>query len=216
MYLILKKRVVYLILCVSFLFVLGCFPKGRVSYIEQFVIDYSPPKFENISPLITSIKIERFSIVEVYNNTRMNYKTSPYKIDNYTNGRWRINPSELLSDYFIRDLAHANMFVKVFSYKEPSDGVFSLEAGIEDFVEIIEDNKSYSVLTVNIVLLDNRETDITKKIVFQKKYSEKELITEHNPESFAKGMSIAFKRISVKIINDIYNSLKQHDMITLN
>jgi len=212
-YLFIKKNVFYLALCFLFLFILGCFPKGRVSYIEHFVIDYDPPAFENIISLNTSIKLEKFSIMEIYNNTRMYYKDSPFKLNTYIYSRWRVNPADLLSDYFLRDLVNAGIFLKVFSYKDPNDAIFSLEVAIEEFLEIIEEGRPYSVLTLNIVLLDNRETDITKKIIFQKKYREKELLHEHSPESFAKGMSIAFKRMSFSIINDIYNTLKQKDKI---
>jgi len=216
MYISLKKNVFCIALCFSFLFIQGCFPKGRVSYVEHFVIDYDPSAFENTIPLDTTIKIERFSIMEIYNNTRMYYKGSPFKLNSYVYSRWRVNPADLLSDYFLRDLVNANIFSKVFSYKDPYEAVFSLEAGIEEFLEIIEEGKPYSVLTLNIALLDNREIDITKKIIFQKKYREKEPMQEHNAESFAKGMSIAFKKISFNIIDDIYKILKQKYKITLN
>lgn len=209
MFILRKKTVFYFVLCFSFLFLSGCFPKGRISYIEQFVIDYSLPKQESIVPLNTSIKIERFSIMEIYNNTRMHYKSSPFKLNAYNQSKWRVNPADMLGDFFIRDIINANVAARVISYKEDSDGTFTLEGGIEEFLEIIEDGKSYSLLILNMALIDNRETDLTKKIIFQKRYREKEPIGEHNPESLAKGMSIAFKKISERIIKDIYTNLKQ-------
>lgn len=216
MYNLFKKKVFYFVLCLSFLLITGCFPRGKVSYIEQFVIDYDPPEYKNIIPINASIKVERFSIVEIYNSTRMYYKTSAFKLNAYAHSRWRVNPADLLSDYFLRDLVNVKIFSKVFSYRDHDGAIFTIEGGIEEFVEIIEEGRPYSVLTLNIGLIDNRETSITKKIIFQKKYREKEPIGEHSPEAFAKGMSIAFKNISIRIINDVYNSLRQKDKIILN
>lgn len=177
--------------------------------VEQYVLDYPPPVLENINKIEASIKFTRFSVAHIYNNTYMNYKINPYKIRAYSYSKWRVNPGDLVSDYIIRDLRNANMFIAVMSYHEPENPRFIVEGGVEEFVELIEKDKSYAYIALSLVLVDNKEREITGKVVFQKKYYAKEPMQDHSPEAFARSISIALSRLSGQFMNDLYLATKK-------
>lgn len=187
----------------------GCLSKSRAPYyLEQFVLDYTLPKKDYGKVMDTSVKFSRFSVAHIYNNNRMNYKVNPFKMDAYNYSRWRVNPADLVGDYLLRDLRDSNIIAVVLSYKNPEDTRFLIEGGIEEFLEVIEEGRHYAVFWINLIMIDTKESEITKKIIFQKRYQAKEPLKDHSPESLAKGMSASVARVSEEFVGDIYSVLK--------
>ncbi|MBP9561297.1 MAG: hypothetical protein KBE27_05730, partial [Syntrophorhabdaceae bacterium] len=65
-----------------------------------------------------------------------------------------------------------------------------------------------AVFWINLIMIDTKESEITKKIIFQKRYQAKEPLKDHSPESLAKGMSASVARVSEEFVGDIYSVLK--------
>ncbi len=209
-----KKNICTVSLAILLPFIIsGCFSMKRTPYyIEQFVLDYTLPKKDYGRTIDTSVKFSRFSVAQLYNNNRMNYKMNPFKMDAYNHSRWRVNPGDLVGDYLLRDLRDSNTISVVLSYRNLEDTRFIIEGGIEEFVEVFEEGRYYAVLWIDLILVDTLESEITKKIIFNRRYKAKEPLQDHNAAALAKAMSISVAKVSEEFIKDIYSVLKTKNL----
>ncbi|MDR2017747.1 MAG: ABC-type transport auxiliary lipoprotein family protein [Syntrophobacterales bacterium] len=197
------------ILFLGILCLFGCLPGNKPPQLtEQYAIEYAPPAvYNNGTPLPYTIRIERFSAAQAYNNQSMTYRPEPYKLASYDYHRWRVMPGDMVTDHFVRDLRNSGMFAGVFSYRESESTRFVLEGGVEEFLEVDEQREGRAVLCLNVALIDTTQTEITKRLIFQKKYRHEEPIKEQTPVSLTQGMSASMKRLSDEIMRDIYASI---------
>ena len=187
----------------------GCLPGAKPPYlIEQNVLDYKTPLMGTIVAFNQTIRIERFSVAQAYNSTAMIYKPSPYKIAAYDGDRWRVNPGDMISDFLLRDVRRAGLFQGVFSYRDGENTRFVLEGGLEEFLEIDEQDAGKAVIGLTVTLLDSQAKEITQRIVFQKHYTAEEVMSEQNASALTLCMSKAMAQISERILKDIYLALQ--------
>jgi cholesterol transport system auxiliary component len=139
----------------------------------------------------------------------MAYKPAPYKIAVYNGSRWRVNPGDMVTDFLLRDLRNSGIFKGAFSYRDDESVRFVLEGGVDEFLEVDEQNTGKAVISLTIALIDTNEKEITKRLVFQKKYRAEEPLTEQSPAALAQGMSTSMKRVSEQLLKDIYSSLQK-------
>jgi cholesterol transport system auxiliary component len=175
--------------------------------IEFYTLEYAPPAFDG--PKTGGIvKFDRFFSARSYEGTAMLYKPAAYKVVAYNYHRWRTSPGDMVTDYLVRDFRHSGLFRAVFSYRQPESARFLVGGGVEEFVEAKEAGGWNAVLGLYVTVLDLKESDVTEKVVFQKKYRVVQPINGESPESFATGMSEAMARASVQIVGDVRAAVK--------
>jgi ABC-type uncharacterized transport system auxiliary subunit len=177
--------------------------------VQKYVFEYPSPVIQASTPLEAAIKVEQFSVAQAYNSTAMVYRPNPYKSDAYTYNRWRVNPGYLVTDYLLRDLRNSGRFKAVLPYSSSDKGRFLLEGGVEEIQEIDEPGGWQAVLALHVTLLDLREEEVTRQVVFQKNYRAAEPLTEQTPNGLAQGMSRAMERLSAQIITDVYQAARK-------
>ena len=59
------------------------------------------------------------------------------------------------------------------------------------------------MLKVNVSFIDDSQKEITKRVLFQKRDFYKEIMKEHSPDEFARGMSTNMQRFSEQLISDV-------------
>jgi len=201
---ILNSKLAILNLCFCLLFVAGCFGRSKApNLIEQYSLEYAPPTVESLARIGESIKVERFSVAQSFNSQAMVYRAQPYKLAVYNYNRWRVNPGDMVTDYLIRDLRATDIFPAVFSYRDIEKTRFVVEGGIEEFLETKEKDNWKTVLKTSVSFIDGSQKELTKRIVFQKRYHFEESLKEHSPDEFARGMSVNMQRFSEQLIKDI-------------
>ncbi|MEJ2168684.1 MAG: hypothetical protein P8X90_24485 [Desulfobacterales bacterium] len=84
-----------------------------------------------------------------------------------------------------------------------------LEGTLQEFLEADRENTWEAVLSVSIALIDENESDISQKILFQKSYQSSRKCREKNPRALAAAMSLAMSQISGEVINDTYKALAE-------
>jgi cholesterol transport system auxiliary component len=189
----------------------GCFGRTKAPYVvDQFTLDYASPAIASLISINEFIRIERFSVAQSFNSTAMVYKPQAYRFDAYPYSRWRVNPGDLLSDFLIRDIRKTSLFKGVFSDYSDEPVRFVLEGAIEEFFES-DEGPNTAVLVVNVTLLDRKEKEITKKLLFQKTYRFATPLQERSPEGLAKGMSSAMAFFSEQLIKDLDSTFKTKD-----
>ncbi|MCX5809601.1 MAG: ABC-type transport auxiliary lipoprotein family protein [Proteobacteria bacterium] len=185
--------------------VAGCFGRSKAPHlVEQYSLEYAPPTVESLVRIGESIKVERFPVAQSFNSQAMVYRAQPYKLAAYNYNRWRVNPGDMVTDYLTRDLRAANVFPAVFSYRDIEGTRFIVEGGVEEFLETMEKDNLKAVLKTNVSFIDGSQKELTKRVVFQKRYHFEESLKEHSPDEFARGMSVNMQRFSEQVIKDIY------------
>ena len=188
----------------------GCIgPKRPDKKIDYYTLEYAPPEAKGLTPLPVIIRIAPFQVSPIYNSERIVFSEKPFQRDDYKYHRWRANPGDLVTYFLARDLQQSAIFRAVFSVESPLSPTHAIEGSVEDFYELDEKNSWKAVLGVSITLIAANEPDVTKRILFQKKYLEKETCRQKNPRALAEAMSIAMARMSEALITDIHQYLAE-------
>jgi len=198
------NKLAIITLCVCIFFIPGCFGRTKTPYItEQFAFEYNPTAFKSTDQIDGSVKIERFSVNQLYNSQAMVFRAQPYKLSVYNYNRWRTSPGDMVCDFLTRDFRTSNVFAAVFSYRDTEEARFIVEGGVEEFLESFEKDTWNAVLKINVSFIDDSQKEITKRVLFQKRYFYKEKMKEHSPDEFARGMSTNMQRFSEQLISDV-------------
>jgi ABC-type uncharacterized transport system auxiliary subunit len=207
-----KREIIYFIflfLIVCFFVLQGCANSGKPRYeVENYLLDYPAPTFENKVKLDTTIRFSRFTIASAYNTQNMIFRTDNYTLDFFNYNRWAVNPADMTADTLLRDMQASGLFRAVFSRYTVEETRFLLQGGINDFFLRIEKNGKVAVISMEITLKDSLRQEATKRIVFQKKYSREEALTDQSPHGYCQAMSKALKNISQQITTDVYEEIK--------
>ncbi len=190
----------------------GCFCLGGAPPPEeQFTLDYPSPRFEGLSSINEEIKVNQFVAAKEFRDATMVYSPSPLKRDAYSSAWWTVSPGDIITDFLLRDLRSSGLFRAVFSFRDDSDTRFSLNGGVDEFLEVDGNEGPKAVLALNVTLLDLSQKDKAKRVVFQKTYRETESMGIKSPQALARGMSIATEKVSRELQKDIYDAIKKLD-----
>jgi cholesterol transport system auxiliary component len=175
--------------------------------IEYYTLEYDSPPAGGHQPLPCAIRVERFSVSPVYNSNRIIYRDKSFKRQAYAYYRWRANPGDLVTYFLSRDMTETGLFKAVLARDSRIPPSHLLEGTVDDFLEMDGENGWEAVLSVSIAIMDEKELDINKKILFQKIYRASKPCRKKNPRALAQAMSMAMSEVSQKIINDSYKSM---------
>jgi len=175
--------------------------------IDYYTLEYDAPTPDLPGPIRSIIRVERFQVAPIYNTTNIIYKETSFKRNAYHYHKWRANPGDLVTYFLARDLRDTGLFNGVFilSSKYPASHI--IDGTLDRFYLENVDQSWLAVLSVNITFMVDFEPDISKRILFQKRYTSKKKCELRNPKSLAAAMSQAMNEISKTIIQDIYSAL---------
>ncbi len=197
-----------LVLLVCAFILPGCLPGAKPPHmVELYTLDYAPGTPAG-GPLEQVLKVDRFASAQSYNTTAMVYKPEGHKMGVYSYHKWRTNPGDMVTDFLARDLRSAGLFRAVFSFRQPDVARFVVEGGVEEFAESREAGGWKASLRLQVTLLDIDRSDVTSRVMFQKRYHETEPIPDKSPDAFAKGMSAAMRKASTRIMQDVYDAVR--------
>ena len=200
-----KAAVLYAVApLVALLLLTGCVTGTRPAYkVELYTLDYPPPALKGaVAPTDQVVRIDRFSVAQSFNSTAMVYGPEAYRLAVYQYNRWRVNPGDMAGDYLARDFRASGLFKAVFSGPRQNAARFQIEGIVDRFLQSKEADGWKAVLVLEITLLDMDKPSVAERVIFQKRYSAAEPISEQSAGAFAKGISTATSRVSAEIIND--------------
>ena len=199
-----KRKTVLLIISLLFL-MCGCItlkqPSNKVVY---YYLEYESPEFTGLDQLPHGIRIESFTVAPTYNTSQIIYREQSFERDAYAYYKWRVNPGSLVTQFLTRDIRDSGLFKAVIPCDSRFEASFIMEGMVEEFFELDESENWNAVLSLSIILA---EEDIDNGSVFQKSYSTIEPCEKRHPRALAAAMSLAMKRLSKEIIEDIHNCL---------
>ena len=180
--------------------------------IEYYTLEYETPKIAGLKPLPIMIRMERFSVAPSYNSNQIIYRDRSFKRDAYSYHRWRANPGDLVAHNLSRDIRRSGLFKAVLPHDSRSVSSHVMEGMVDEFFEWDTEEAWKAILSVSITLMKENEPDVSKRIIFQKGYRAIEVCEQKNPMSLAGAMSRAMSVISMEIIKDIYDHLKEDNL----
>lgn len=177
--------------------------------VNYYTLEYAVPEISVPTPLPVILRVEKFQISPAYNTNNIIYREAPFGLDPYTYHKWRVNPADLVTYFLTRDLNEASLFRSVVTLKSRLMATHILEGIVDDFYEQEEEDTWKAVLTIRITLIKNNEPDISKQILFHKKYSQRTTLCQNNPQALAEAMSQNMASISNRIARDIYSHVSE-------
>jgi len=214
-FLLFTKRYRQILLNLLFLFFCFTIISGCVSTagkprapVEMYLIDYPAPTFDKQDKVDGTIRVNRFTIATAYNSNHMIFRQDNYAFDYFNYNRWAVNPADMVGDILLRDLQAGSLFSAAFSRYTMDEGRYVVQGGIEEFFLRKDNSGNAAVIRLDITLQDMKQRETGKKIIFQKKYSREEALTEQSPRGYCQAMSRAMQKLSVQIITDIYQGIK--------
>ncbi|MFH2046755.1 MAG: ABC-type transport auxiliary lipoprotein family protein [Pseudomonadota bacterium] len=203
-----KIYFIFLILSIFFVFS-GCIGfGGSEKKIDYYTLEYSAPQPAGSNQLPFVINIGRFKS-PLYNSDKIVYRKNNFQTDEYVYHRWETNPARLVSYFLFRDIKNSGLFKGVFTYDAGFAATHSISGTVEEFFEDDRGKTWDAVLSLDIVLMAENEPDLSKKILFQKKYKTRKVCDKKNPKALAEAMSKAMNELSVQVIADVYKKLSE-------
>lgn len=203
-----KKLIKYLFSVSIVLSLVACSIGGKPTVmVEQYALEYPPPSLQSVSPMDEVIRLERFSVAQIFNHVKMVYRQNPTHYNDYAYHRWRANPGDMVGDSLLRDLRAAGIFKSVFSYRDFENTSLILKGGVGEFYESDEKDGRKAILSVHITLMDTTSRELTKQIAFQKNYRYEQPVMEKTVQGFAQAMSRALEKLSGQVVTDIREAI---------
>lgn len=189
----------------------GCLGGGRTTPLPfQYTLEYPSPRPADLTPLGVVLKVERFASAQGINNVSMIYRPRPYRYDAYPYHYWRVRPRDLVTDFLLRDLKHSGLFKAVLSYQDAQDARFVVQGAVTECSARYEaQDVQRAVLSLDLTLLDVSEKEITKQVVFGKRYEAAAAMANRSPEALAQGISASMEILAPEILRDILRAIRE-------
>jgi uncharacterized lipoprotein YmbA len=128
------------------------------------------------------------------------YRNSPYELRIAKYSKWESPPNRMIGDIFRERILSSGIFHEVKILRTSRPGVYRLDLNIRKFERLDEGRKSFGLFVIHANL-----TDAEGNLLFRKKISKKEELTDSRFETLAKEMSIlvrqAYEEISTEILS---------------
>lgn len=177
--------------------------------INYYALEYDPPVIDARGVFPFVLRVDRFGISPFYDSNRIVYRDADFRRDAYIYHRWWANPAEMVPHFLARDLEATGRFRSVFVFDRNLPATHVIEGTVETFYERDEPGKWWAVLTLRIALIEADEPDVSRRILFQRSYTEQEPCERKTPRALAAAMSGAMARASKAIVGDIHRRLQK-------
>lgn len=161
----------------------------QVRYYQLAVSD--PPSPKTGSKVLV---VEPLQSDAAYDDERIVYRNSPYRLDYYNYHRWTATPGTLVGGYLQQALGRTGDW-KAVVREQTADASLVLGGRIVALEEVDQDKQHW----VGRVALELTLTDPkTGNVVWTQPFEESEPLPQQSPEGLAKAISVALDRIAKK------------------
>jgi ABC-type uncharacterized transport system auxiliary subunit len=158
----------------------------------------APPQAAS-GPGETSIAIEPLSADGAYDDERIVYRVTPYRLDYYNYHRWSAPPGTMLGNYLQDAFSRSGRFRAV--VHEPTESVPVTLGGRVIAIEEVDQSKTSWMgrIAVELTLTDT----VTNKVLWSQRFDETEPLHEQTPEGLARALSAAMARIAKRALPEV-------------
>lgn len=173
----------------------GKLPETRYYQLATTASASAAPDNAGVVLAITPLEVD-----PAYDDERIVYRTTPYRLDYYNYHRWSSTPGTLVADFLERTFEASGRFRNV--TREEAGAPVILSGRI---VAIEEVDKSKTRWLGRLVV-ELRLTDAaTGDVLWIEKFEENEPLKLQTPEGLAQALSAALHRISARALPEVAN-----------
>lgn len=138
--------------------------------------------------------LEPFTTEPAYDDERIVYRPSPYRLDYYNYHRWSASPGTLVGNYLEQALERTGRFRAVVRELSPQAPV--VLGGRVVAIEEIDTSRTRWVgrIVVELTLTEPR----TGAVLWTEQFDETEPLTTQTPDGLARALSVALARIAAR------------------
>ena len=186
----------------------GCIGNASVpSTVYYYALDYQSEAPNAPSRLPVVLRVNRFSVSPPFNTQRIVYAEKNLHRNTYAYHHWIAQPGELLSYLLARDLDYCDGFRAVLPADATQPATHDVYGWVEEFIEIDDHNPWQASIRVHITLASALDPDASRRILMQKRYSQKTDCKAKTPAALAQAMSAAVAAVYKEVVHDIYSHL---------
>jgi ABC-type uncharacterized transport system auxiliary subunit len=138
-----------------------------------------------------TLAIEPLDTDPAYDDERMVYRLTPYRLDYYNYHRWSSTPGTLIADFLEHSFESSGRFRTV--TRDASSAPVSLGGRVVAIEEVDKSKTSW----VGRIVVELRVTEAaTGNVLWTEQYEENEPVKQQTPEGLAAALSTALRRIS--------------------
>jgi ABC-type uncharacterized transport system auxiliary subunit len=139
-----------------------------------------------------------------YDDERIVYRTTPFRVDYYQYHRWTSAPGVMVGNYLERALEGSGKFRAV--VREPTPNAPVVLAGRVLAIEEVDRSKTEWLgrIALELVLTDAR----TGALLWTEQLEETEPLRQQSPEGLAAALSIAMSRIVAHVVPTISHAIR--------
>ncbi len=141
-----------------------------------------------------TLVLEPLTTDQAYDDERIVYRTTPYRLDYYQYHRWSAAPGTMVSNYLEQALERSGKFRAVI--RESSADAPVILSGRVVAIEEVDKSKTqwFGRIVVELTLTEAR----TNKTLWTEQFEENEPLEAQSPEGLAHALSVAMGRIAAK------------------
>ncbi len=145
------------------------------------------------------LAIEPLTADEPYDDERMVYRESPYRVDYYHYHRWSASPGAMVSNHLERALESSGRFAAVLR-EDPKNAAYVLGGRLIALEEVdVSKRRWLGRVSLELHLRDAATGDV----VWSKKLEETEPVARQTPEGVARALSRAMDRIARRLAPEL-------------
>ncbi len=150
-------------------------------------------------PAGPAIAVEPLATDAAYDDERIVYRLTPYRLDYYNYHRWSSPPGTMLGNYLQDAFSRSGRFRAV--TRDASDAVPVTLGGRVIAIEEVDQSKTSWLghVAVELTLTDTG----TNKILWSQRFEESEPLKEQTPEGLARALSRAMSRITARALPEV-------------
>lgn len=167
------------------------------------------PAASSPQPASASVAIEPLTADAAYDDDRIVYRLTPYRLDYYNYQRWSSPPGTMIANYLQDVLAKSGRFRAVMH--EASDAVPVTLGGRVVALEEIDTSRTQWIghVAIELTLTDT----VTNKVLWAQQYDEREPLTKQTPEGLAQAISVAMARITKRALPTVEEIAEQQQKV---
>lgn len=138
------------------------------------------------------VMLEALETDAAYDDERIAYRTTPYRIDYYEYDRWSAPPGVIVGNYLERALARSGRFRAV--VRDLGDAPVIVRGRVLAIEEVDATPRWLGRIVLELSVADAR----TGEVLWVEQFEETEPLRVHTPEGLAAALTVAMGRISAR------------------
>lgn len=164
--------------------------------VRYFRVAVPPPAPSATSPLPVTLGIARLATPEPYQEERIIYRASPYRVQYYADDRWESPPADMVYQVLLEQFSGSGLFRRVIPWRR-GEAEYRLEARLRRFEELDEGEGWFGLVELEYEVADTRGRSLLRAVSSQRVRAEERSV-EGVVEALSRGLQASLGEAAVR------------------